>query len=472
MITATPTLVVADVTVAATGNTADLLAVDGLRITYGRGGVLEESTPATAALTVLDRTAGATFARRTDLIGRVLRLGWSGSDGSSGTNFRGRITDVDVAPHREGGFRVSLAAASIEVDLANVVVPANTAHWFYNFGGYRDACVARIPAGLITGGVLLPTNADLGLPAALWPNVELATMGLREVDPSGKSLLELLRDMYRSISPMPMVYDPATDALRFAGRRRYAYSSSTGMTTSARLVASADHGGRYVAASLNNARHLDAHLTGYSGSLTQTMDARVTRVEIGFIDSAAGYAPATAVATTPAAADEATIGRRTLGFDSLHQIAQYAGNLASFYADVAAREATTPRLGAVSWSSAREPLHDAAHAALLLAGCESAGTVFLGRSWLTSLGRRPLVGFLGGTLTYAAGDWAAELTPAPVVVDPQPNTWAPVTVAAAALSTVKLADLDRSVTFGDAGFVDVGAGQSVTTPPHYPGNPT
>jgi hypothetical protein len=423
-ITVTPALTVAGATVAGSmAGEPSLVAVDKLSIAWGRASVLEQPQAATAALTLLDRSPGATFARRTDLIGQLIMLRWEGSDGSSATNFRGRITDVSVTPLPGAvpgrGFRVALAASSIEVDLANYKQPDGTVWPAETFGDRRARIVAALPAGLISTGLTLPGRFDLGLQYVTQPSTELATLPAAAEDVSGKDLLALIRELYASTSPLPAVFDPSVNGFSFPPRRMFTYGPQ-GLTVSAMLVASPDHGGRYVPASLSRV-HLDGHLTGYAGALTQQMDSRVTRVEVTYPDAAAGDTR-TAVAATINAGDEATIGRRVLAVTAIHSAAANAQQLANLYADMASVEARTPRLGSISYSSDREPIHDAAHANALLAGAETAaGVVFLGRSWLPQLGARPLVAILGGTVTYSAGAWEVDLTPGPTALNPGPG---------------------------------------------------
>lgn len=473
-ITAAPTLTVAGATIAravAETGAASLVAVDALRVTWGRAGVLEAPQPASASLTVLDRSAGFTFASRTDLIGQVVVLGWSGSDASTGTLFRGRITAVSATPRPAGGFLVALAATSVEVDLANYTVPAGTTWPAETFTARATRIAALFPAGSFTGGINLPHNADLGLVNTAVPGTDITGDTAAQQDASGKSALDLLRQLYASLSPLAMVYDPAADRFTFAPRRRTAYAGS--LIAAGMLAADPDHGGRYVAATSGSRVHLDAGQLEYSGALSQALDARITRVEVSYLDSSVSYAQRSRSWGTVNIGDESVIGRRVLSVDSIQSTVAKADQIASLYADVASVEARTPRLGAVGWSATRESLHDATHAARLLSCAEQAGSIFLGRSWLPRLGQRPIVGVLGGQVSYAAGDWTAQLNPAPTFIDPQPFAWAPMPVSASAVdSTVRLADLDESVTFGDAGFIEVGAGFTAGSTPAYPGNPT
>lgn len=485
-VVATPTLAVADVAVAGSlAGAPSLVAVDGLRVPWGRSSVLETAQPATATLTVLDRTPGGTFAGRTDLIGQPLTLGWS-IPGAAGTTFAGRITDVGVtrtivrnpvtgATGR--AYRVALAASSLEVDLANYTQPEGTTFPAETLGARRARLAALIPPGIAAGGLTVPDRFSLGLQYVTGPDSDLDTLPVAAVDVSGKSLLDLVRQLYASYSPLPAVYDPA-GRFTYAGRRQFAYSP-IGMTISARAVADPDHGGLYVPASLSGL-HLDGGLIeSDGGSLTQQLDSRITRVEVSYRTTAVpagwftddlGYCQMTAAAATVNTGSEAALGRRVLTVDSILATEAAATQLANLYADLASVEARTPRLSAVGWSSAREPLHDAAHAALLLSGSESGATVFLGRSWLPELGQSPLVGNLGGTISYAGGEWSVELTPAPITINPSPFGWAPITPTACA-PTVRARDLHPSLTFGDARHLDVGIGYDASTVVSYKGNP-
>jgi hypothetical protein len=475
-VTAAPTLTIAGETVPAGGPGA-LVGVGELRISWGRGGALEAPTPATAAVTVLDRSPGAVFARRTDLLGQPVLLGWT-SGATSRTNFRGRVTDVAVTRRKAGEFLVTLSASSVEVELANHTAPANTAWPAETFGDRIARIRALIPARLLTGGVSVAFWTSYG-PVSGVPSVLPDAMPCAPADVSGASALDLLTELSWSLHPTPLVYNPQSDALAPVVRRRYPRGNAAGVTMSAALVTDPNRAGRYVAAALpvpaagTPGLHLDGHQLAYGGGLGQPIDARITRVELSYLDSAAAYGQRTATSGTPAAQLENVIGRRVLSVATLHASATNAAGLAALYADIAGREAAAPRLAPIGYSTAREPFPDLAHATVLLAGCELPQSVFMSGSWMTALGSRPLFGIIGGQIRYSAGQWELDLTPAAVAVDPAPTSWAPLTIArAASSSAVLLRDVDPSVTFGDCGFLDVGAGFTTATQPAYAGNPS
>lgn len=475
-VTATPTLSVAGASVA--GGLAggpSLVAIRELSLTWGRGGLLDAPQPATAQLTLLDTSPGATFAARSDLIGQPVVLGYTGP-GLAGTNFRGRITDVDVSPRRSGGFYVALQASSKLIDAANYLAPRGSVWPAEAMSARRDRILGLLPAGFFAGGVTLPQDADLSITNRADPANGLPNQQAAQVDAAGGDALALLRSLFTSMSPLPMVYDPAADAVGVPPRLRHLWNNGSGMTSSVQLALDPAGSGRYVIASLNGLRFAPDQL-GYSGALEQTLDTRLTRVEVTYLDAAAAWASKTAVSATADGPNEPTIGRRTLSVSSWHANATDAGELASLYAQVVNAEQRLPRLGPVTYRTARTPLANVAHARKLLAGAEigtGAGAleVFAAGTWLPRLGQRPLFGVIGGTLRYADGDWTIGLTPSRVVVDPAPFGWAPVTAAAAGLPTVRARDLDASVTFRDMGFVDVGAGLTTSTVKPYKGNPT
>jgi hypothetical protein len=485
-VTASPTLTVGGAAVAtSTAGAASLVAIDAVRVSWGRGRPLEATTPATCDLAVLDTSPGYTFARRTDLIGQLVEVGWVLDGvtgvGTSGVTFRGRVTDTAAHPvtytdaqgraHR--GYRVTLAASSIELDLAQTVLADPSAVWPAESFLLRSARLAGYIAGRqYTGGLVLPAAADLGIRTP--PVTDPSTYQAAPVDPSGKDVLALLRSFFTSLSPLAMQYDPNADALTYCPRHRYPFAPPNAgtapwaITPSVRLVTSARG---LVAASLAGL-HLDGdRLTG-GGAAAQALDGRLTAVKVKFSDGTAANADAEVTVVTNEGAAGGS-GSRVLSVESHRNFLADAQTLAAWYADVANYEARWLAIGPVEYSTAREPLADPAHAAALLSGHDTGAVLYVNGSWLPDLGVRPLYTRLGGVVAYAAGEWTSTFTPGPVIVDPYPRTWGPVTAAVASTSTVDtLATLHPALTVGDIGWVDVGAHFTASTMPAYPGNPT
>jgi hypothetical protein len=446
-VTAVPALSVAGSTIA-TGNVGDLVAVDAVSLPWGRGDLLSHPTPATAAVSLLDRGTGLPTASRRDLIGQPVTLSWS-TGTAAGTSFRGRITDVEVdwLPTQRAA-RLSLACSSKEVDAGNYTAPAGSSWPAESFAARLARIVSLLPPGLFAGGVVMPDAGKVtasGLAPRTFTGYTAAA-----ADVSGADVLSLLRELWFSCYPSPLVYDPSADRLTYAGRRFY---SSPG-TSTARLVTSSHYGGRYIAVPLTAffgalGLHLDAAVLEGSDPVSQPIDSRLTRVEVSYPGAGAA---GTATAVPFGAPSEATTGRRMLSVSSVHAVAADAASLAADWADLAGREAAAPRLGPVTYDTARAPFPDDATAGALLACSESSLQSFLAATWLPRVGVSPLVGFTGGRLSYAAGHWRAQLSPAASASVTPPT---PVTAITAGdfLSDVKLADVDPSVTFGDLAYI-------------------
>lgn len=462
-VTAAPTLLVDGQSIDVADPAAPVVAIDSLSIPWGRSSILGQTTPATAALKILDRSPGATLARRTDLKGRPVLAGWSTSTGQTGTNFRGRITDIDVTPWSGGGFLVALACSSKEVDAANYTAPEGTAWPAETFSARLARIVGLLPAGLFAGGVTMPTRTDVGITDPADPTKDLGDYPAMPATVGGRTALELLRELWASLSPLPLIYDPATDGLTFVASRRHAYNPTVGAAVGGRLVPGG--AGYIVAPILSTGVPLDAQLLPYAGALSQPLETSVTRVEVNYTPS--GGQAATTAAGTALAAQEATIGRRTMSVQTIHSDAGNAAQLANLWASTCDVEGVLPRLSAFGYDSDRAGgFASAAAAGVLLAGRETTAELFVARSWLPSLGRRPLLGIIGGSIVYAAGKWSLQLRPAPVGFTYSTKPL-PIAYASSPAAAARLVDIDPSVTLGDLAFVEVGAGYTVTTQPPW-----
>lgn len=464
MITAEPYASVAGVT-ARLDDGGTVSFVDHFSVTWGRAGLLEAPTPATATARLLDRSPGAVLARRTDLLGVDLQLGYYAVRGDTYAptlTFRGRITDVVVERRAEGGYYVTLAASSREVEAANYRAPAGASWPAESFTSRLSRIVGLLPSTLFrrtlvsppSAPVFLPTRADFGLTDVADPTLDFGDYTTGPATPAGVDALTLLRELFTSVSPLPMVYDPGVNGIVTAGRRRFQYSSTAAAVRTSSLTASTARGGLYVQSAYGGL-DLDSYDVDTPGQLEQPLDSRVTQVEVSYLNGAAANAAATVSAATPDAASESTTGRRTLSVSSIHGSTTYAQQLANMYRDVAAAEARAPRLGALSYRTALNGgFTSTAQRDALLNGAETTAAYFLARTFLPDLGVRPLVGIVGGSISYGAGDWSLLLNPVAVTVD---SLWAPLPIRLA--PRLRLRDIHPSVTFGDAGYLDSAPGQ-------------
>lgn len=415
-----------------------------LSIKWGRTSLLARPTPATASLVLIDTDPGFPFASRPDLLGSPVVLGYTSADLGTVTNFRGRVTDVDVSPIRIGGrrgMRVELSASSREVDAAQYLTPKGTTFPAEDFATRLARILSYLPAGYFPGGVTMPTRADVNTSGSV--ATEYALMPAAALDVSGQDVLSMLRVLWDSIYPAPLVYDPRTDGFTFATRRVLSGGTAALAATSSGFLPAPKPAGSGL--SVSNAR------LEYSGVAAAGIDQRLTRVEVQYRDAANGNAQATTVAGTSDAGLEETVGRRSLSVDTLHNNGGYAANLATAWASVADLEGRTRRIGDVTYSTKRAGGFDNyVLGLLLLAGRETSDAVFVRGSWLPAVAARPLFGVLGGTLTYTDGEWSVQFTPAPVA----PADTAHALRIAEAPAGLKLADFDPSATFGDLRYVD------------------
>lgn len=438
---ATPTVTVAGTAVGlSAASSGTLVGIEALSIPWGRSTVLDQPTPARLSLRLLDRSTGGAFARRADLIGQVVTVGWAGSDGGSGTSFRGRVTDVELTPltRRDpaGMLRrmlaVDVAATSLELDAANYTVPEQTPPWPTEDLASRAARIAALfPAGLFAAVELDPAWSDVPPSAAT-------------VDVSGKSALDLLRQLANSTA-RPLVYDPTRNALTYCARRKFTAAHAT------RLEAVPAYGGlRAATCSPVGGVWLPAARLVPGGPAARGLASRLTRVEVRYYDNV--NAEATAAYAIPTDPPEAVGGRRTLSVDSVLTGAtpsRVSGTLAGEWGSIASNEALQPTAPPLSWRSADGWWDTTGQRALMLAGCEQPTPVFVQGSEIPEVGASPLVGFVGGVIAYGAGDWTVQLHP--VGTFPQP---APGLTAASFTSTgLRPVDLHRSVSFADCPYI-------------------
>lgn len=449
-VTATPAVTVAGQTIAAAapGGLPPLVAVDALSVTWGRASLLEQPTPARAALTVLDTSPGRPFAR-SSLVGQPVVIGWTGSDGSSGVSFRGRITDAPVRRYVSAGQTVSgavveLTCSSLEVDLANYKVPAASAVWpAETFAARLARILALLPAGLLVGATLHPN----------WTGYSAG-----QLDASGADVLALLRKLYDSTA-RALVYDPAANAFTYAPRHFIAAGAAGGSNFITGRLARQSSGlwAADAAAVPMGGSWLDATELGYDGEAARNVEQMVTQVDLQWLN---GAASATSSLPVVQGIDEGTLGRRTLSVDTMHATAAGAADCLAEWASLVYSEGSVPRLEPVTYATARAPFRDGTVRANLLAGCEQAPWWFVRGSWLPEAGVSPVVAFSGSTITYRGGQWSIALQPAATWNANNPDAGHGVTAGtvAAAGTVVRLVDCDPSLTVGDLGYVQSGAG--------------
>lgn len=440
---AVPTVSVAGTTV----GSDTLRAVEGLSLTWGRDSLLSHPTPARATVTLLDTSPARTFATRRDLIGQALYLGWS-TGTATGRNFAGRVTDVQIARRDDlGGLLITLDATSLEVDAANYTVPAGTAWPGEAFSVRRDRIMGLFPAGLFAGAQL--------------PN-EWNPYTAAQVDAGGADGLSLLRQLLDSCG-RALIFNPATGGFDYGRRRYLPLDGNLGRhAVGLELLSGAWQPTCFpVAGSALDAPELTM------GDLAVGQQNRLTRVEVGYLDSANGWSNTTAAGAVTTTPGEAVIGRRTLTVDTLHAGAGAAGNVLGEWVSLVSAEGSLPHLEPVTFSTARSPFVGDGQAATILSGSETPTWLILRGSWLPQAGVPPTVGIIGGTVSYSGRDWSATLRLGPAVNLPAYNGQVPGLRAryAATDDTVRLRDMYPVLTLADLDHITVGAGYTAATMP-------
>jgi hypothetical protein len=468
MVTPVPVLELGGVDVAAgphaDGSWPDLMALDGASVTWGRAAPLEQPTPSTATVRLLDPT-GSWAARTDPLIGATVRLRWTWN-GEERVYFTGRVAAVEVAAPRRyrspvgralPGTIVTLSCTSLLVDLANRPGYVTTA------GGVGAESLAARRARFVEYTAPQVTGIDTR-PA--WDLVPLAAS--YELDPG--SLLDTLTAFLVNAGGDRWTYDPHTRRIDWLGRR------TVDPAAVARLApADAGHPGVHVtgptarrAPDLTAAPALTipADVVEYDGGVSRDQTTAITRVELKWL-SFTGYDTDTGGSTYAEATyrhilpvNEATVGVRALGVQTQITDVNAAQNASYDVADLVYREGSGWLLEPMTWDTTKTggfPTID--HARLLLAGREQVGVYWLAGSWLAAAGIRPLFGVMGGTITYAAGGWIVEWQPAPTSTSgPAPDgvAWEDLDPSLVWADDPGPAAFDDSVTYEDLAFVASG----------------
>jgi hypothetical protein len=195
--------------------------------------------------------------------------------------------------------------------------------------------------------------------------------------------------------------------------------------------------------------------------LALNVSGGLTHVEVTHDHPAARVVYTVAIPGAPA-------GRRVLTMDSFQFSTGHASTLLpNEWASVASRELRAWSIGVLRLdTNLTGGFETADHAHVLLAGRERPDYFFLRNgSELVANGVRPYFGVMGGTVRYSRGKWVVDSRPADIgtTIDGRVR---PLTVRnAATTNAVRLVDLDRSVTFRDTQYIDIGAGYTSTTMP-------
>jgi hypothetical protein len=392
------------------------IALDDLSVTWGRGELMDQPTPATAQVSLFlpDRA----WAAGRELIGQPLNLAFTAVKPGAGpvrqVFFRGRVTSAQLSRrsvlNTDGsttdGALLELGASSVLTDLANRVPFED---WPEETLDARRARIAGWTAG-VTSSVTVRTD---------WNGAHVLPVAAADQT----SILDSLTGLFDSCGPDRMSYFPDDQRIYFMARREInTRSHSTQLwwnvtgdgtardNTGAYIRSRAVTAGMYANSLAGLPQYLDAAAVEYDGKLAKEITSRITRVEISHKDSLStptAFAQRVETALVPGT-NEAAQGVRSIRHESQVCWNNYAQTCASDLASMASREGAGWATGSVVYrADLAGGFESFDQVSLLLTGAETPPVVFLARSWFPELGIRPLFAVIGGQIGYAEG-WSVE----------------------------------------------------------------
>jgi hypothetical protein len=393
------------------GVPTELLALDGLELTWGRGEALDQQEPATAHVELFDPSR--LWHRSRDWIGVLVTLRWEVTVAgvpTVRTFFRGRISRINPRLQTLAGVRgtrVDLELTSIVTDLANVVPAVG---WPYEDLSVRRGrlSTAAVAAG-VTGGVGTRTDWDLKAASvvahadqqSIWAHIVLLFDGLTDW----------------------LSYRAHTDAITAVGSRDYRTFRSLGRLVRDDVSAATDRAGQGVyararAVNSGGGLYLDARELDYpdDAGLVRDQTSAITRIRLtGVKDVSTGELHT--LERVMAGANEAVHGIRTLDVDSGLSLPANATTELTRWETQARAVVNAWQLEPITIRlSATGGLEELDQALYLMAAHEYNALFFLQGSELPLMGVPPLIGIMGGALRHTAGHWELELTPHPVTL--------------------------------------------------------
>jgi hypothetical protein len=466
-----PFVTLAGVDLPGTASAADPVALDDLSVTWGRSEPLDQPTPATGTVRLLDRTG--TWAVGRELIGQPLALGFTLTLPDSTIYqlvfFRGRVTSVELEQRSKSnaaaGVLLTLGVSSLLTDLGNRVP----------FEAWPEETVADRTARLATYTAGVASSITV---RTFWQTPKAVPVAATEQT----SILDSLTALYSSTGPDRMTYFPNDQRLYFLNRRGYsgrALAQLTWKTPDPAARHSRENAGAYiitmgVAAAENGlpavGHWLDAAAIDYGDTVSKSIGNRITRVEVSHRDAGTGFTDRVETALVPGT-DEALQGVRAARVDSLIGWNNYAQTAAGDLAAMMGAEGAGWSIGRLTVRADLAGGFDYATQAaqLLLCGAEQPHFFFLQRSWFPAVGIRPIFGIIGGVIRYVGG-WQIDVDLLPVSVDGPQHAiaWDEIDDGSATYQLEWHDDehpraLHESVTYEDIGFV--GRGLGVTSTP-------
>lgn len=464
------------------------VVVDGVTVTWGRQDVMDQPDLSTARLTLFDPTA--VWAIGTELMGQPVTLTFRGTPpstagaqaGVSGTSFSrpfffGRVQSVDIVPktirNPDGsstyGALVNLTLVSILNDLANRV-PLEA--WPAETLGARCDRIETAAADVLPGSVIMRDY---------WKTPQVAPVAAADQ----VSIYDHLLSVFDSCGCDRLTHYPNIGRVEYLARREYAESyrglgqlwwevTGSGTAEAAKGVYARTRVAFSEDANVN-AELFPAYLDGghvqydRGEGLTRGPSSGITRVEVAHPDSGAAYAM---TAGQVIVADEALVGVRTARIESIVAWNAWADLACEDLADYVLKEGAAWGTGPLRFSTRRAGgFANLAQAIWMLSAAEIPTIVFVQGSQLTRYGVSPIVGLMGGTITFTDGGWDVELHTAPVITRAaqHPLTWAEIDDGTPGFEVqwhdaTHVRGLHDSLTFEDLAWVARGLNVTTTGP--------
>lgn len=369
------------------------LALDGIKVDWGRDDYISHARPATAQLAIFDRT-GEWAAKVTakQVIGRTVELWWVLGSAAQ-RYFVGRVTGAKARPvtrDGSGGWAIAITAAARDAELGNVVMSPGTWPTETMITRANRIAAAAAPAG-IAGFYFYPGSVNI----QCWP-----------LDVNGRDLHSLCDEFYMSMGDT-YSYNPSTNNVRHLYRRYY---------DQAIYLVQMPDGLIYIQTGNIVYDGITYKGIGLAGCETYTDDgielapnSVVTRVQATWKNAPGGLADVTTVVQAP---EGDTNGRRTV------QLKTWIDNgihVDPMVTEVLARgtyEGALPKHPPITWDTRRTGgFHSQAEAEVLLLAAETQGGVYISGSiysaWLPDI--IPVAAIIGGTIEYDGG-WIVTVT--------------------------------------------------------------
>lgn len=445
------------------GALPDRLVLDGLSFTWGRSDLLEHPEPSTATFQLFHPRPDGFAVDQAKIIGRPVTFRWTSPENPAGTvNFRGRVSGVRLRAREivdaDGtvvrGVEASYTATSLLTDLANR--RASTQGWLRETLANRLSFLSTRLSGVVSSIVF----RDYWKPAQLAPDGIVTT-----------SVLDALAQLYDTSGVDRMVWFPDTQQLSWQGRRELTGRAQARLWWDQPAAAPTSRTGKGVYVRSMGGRFLDADALEYDPAegISKAQGSGLSRAVVDWRDAAAADAQRT-ITYTATGVDETLTGERAARLDTFLNAGDWADLLARDLRDIISTEGAYWRTSPMTWdTSATDGFENLEQATILLRGAEVGSSFFVQRAWITRLGLRPLVGIIGGTLTFRAGSWVVEFQAAQIGtrdIKQHAITWEEIDDGSAALE-VQWWDGDHprgmheSLTYEDLGYVGQGLGPTI-----------